>query len=75
MGATRGEYESAVISQKDKQRARKIVFIIRAKLKQLSKFLGHKEPGVFIPYRETISDILPKSDLWHITNTDRLWKN
>jgi hypothetical protein len=72
-GATRGEYEDAVIAQKDKERARRIVLIICAKLKQLSKHLGHKEPGVFIPYRETIYDGLPKSDLWHITNTGRLF--
>jgi hypothetical protein len=73
-GATRGEYEDAVISQRDKERARKIVLIIRAKLKQLSKHLGHKESGVFIPYRQTLLDSLPKTDLWHITNTDRLFR-
>jgi hypothetical protein len=73
-GATRGEYEDAVISQKDKEKARKIILIICAKLKQLSKHLGHKESGVFIPYRDTILDGLPKSDLWHITNTDRLFR-
>jgi hypothetical protein len=73
-GATRGEYESAVISQNDKERARKIVLIICAKLKQLSKHLRHKESGVFIPFRDTIVDGLPKSDLWHITNTDRLFR-
>jgi hypothetical protein len=71
-GATKGEYENAVISQKDKEKARKIVLIIRAKLKQLSKSLGPKESGVFVPYRDTILDGLPKSDLWHVTNTDRL---
>jgi len=73
-GGTRVEYEDAVISQRDKERARKIVLIIRAKLKQLSKHLGHKESGVFIPYRHTLLDSLPKTDLWHITNTDRLFR-
>jgi hypothetical protein len=73
-GGTRVEYENAVISQRDKERARKIVLIIRAKLKQLSKYLGHKESGVFIPYRHTLLDSLPKTDLWHITNTDRLFR-
>jgi hypothetical protein len=73
-GATRGEYEDAVIAQKDKERARRIILIIRAKLKQLSKHLEHKESGVFIPYKERILDGLPKSDLWHITNTDRLFR-
>jgi hypothetical protein len=73
-GATRGEYEDAVISQRDKERARKIVLIIRAKLKQLSKHLGHKESGVFIPYKESIGNSLPSSDLWHITNADRLFR-
>jgi hypothetical protein len=73
-GATRVEYEDAVIAQEDKEKARKIVLIICTKLKQLSKHLGHKESGVFIPYKETLQDGLPKSDLWHITNTDRLFR-
>jgi hypothetical protein len=73
-GATREEYEDALVSQKDKEKARKIVLIIRAKLKQLSGPLRHKESGVFIPFRNTILDGLPKSDLWHITNADRLFR-
>jgi hypothetical protein len=73
-GGTRVEYESTVIKQKDKEKARRIVLIIRAKLRQLSKHLGHKESGVLIPYRDTILDGLPKSDLWHMTHGDRFFR-
>jgi hypothetical protein len=73
-GAPKGEYEKTVISQRDKEKARRIVLIIRAKLRQLSEHLGHKESGVFIPYGNTILDGLPKSDLWHMTHSDRFFR-
>jgi hypothetical protein len=73
-GAPKGEYEHNVISQKDKEKARQIVLILRAKLKQISKSLGHKEAGVFIPYYKTIVESLPKSNLWDITIADRLFR-
>jgi hypothetical protein len=50
------EYDELVVSRADKEKAKQIVKIMIAKLKQHTKHLGPKEDGVKIPFALSITN-------------------
>jgi hypothetical protein len=58
------EYDELVVSRLDKERAKQIVRILVAKLKQHSKTLQPKEYGVKIPFALSIVASIPNSNVW-----------
>ncbi len=62
MGMLPEQYESLVISNEDKERAKNIVADLVDKLIDHSKFLKFKESGSITPFSYTISKTLPESD-------------
>jgi hypothetical protein len=68
------EYDELVVSRSDKERARRIVKVMIAKLKQHTKQLGPKEDGVKIPFALSITSSIPDTHVWSMTMTDRTIK-
>ena len=68
------EYDELVVSRADKEKARQIVKIMIAKLKQHTKYLGPKEDGVKIPFVLSITNSIPDNHVWSMTITDRTIK-
>jgi hypothetical protein len=68
------EYDNLVVSRADKERARRIVKIMIAKLKQHTKHLGPKEAAVKIPFALSITSSIPDGHVWSMTVTDRTIK-
>jgi hypothetical protein len=66
------EYDELVVSRRDKERAKQIVRILVAKLKQHSKALQPKEYGVKIPFALSIAASIPNSNVWAMTVNDRI---
>lgn len=74
LGVLPVEYDQMVVSREHKEKAKDIVRIICAKLKQHSKNLGPKEPGVKVPFVDAITKSMPKNNVWSMTVTERLMK-
>jgi hypothetical protein len=68
------EYDELVVSRRDKERAKQIVAIVVAKLKQHSKSLQPKDLGVKIPFALSIAASIPNSNVWAMTVNDRIIK-
>jgi hypothetical protein len=68
------EYDEIVVSRSDKEKAKQIVKIVIAKLKQHTKHLGPKEDGVKIPFALSITNSIPDGHVWSMTITDRTIK-
>jgi hypothetical protein len=68
------EYDELVVSRADKEKAKQIVKIMIAKLKQHTKHLGPKEDGVKIPFALSITNSIPDNHVWSMTITDRTIK-
>jgi Bifunctional DNA primase/polymerase, N-terminal len=68
------EYDDLVVSRRDKERAKQIVNILVAKLKQHTKRLEPKEYGVKIPFALSVTASIPDNHLWSMTITDRTIK-
>jgi hypothetical protein len=70
------EYDKLVVSRNDIVRAKKIVKIIIAKLKQQKKYLGPKESGVKIPFALAFEESLPveEGEVWKMTVGERTMK-
>jgi phosphopantetheine adenylyltransferase len=68
------EYDELVVSRADKDRAKQIVKIMIAKLKQHTKHLGPKEDGVKIPFVKSITASIPSNHVWSMTITERTMK-
>jgi hypothetical protein len=70
------EYDKLVVSRSDIVRAKKIVKIIIAKLKQQKKYLGPKESGVKIPFALAFEESLPveEGEVWKMTVGERTMK-
>jgi hypothetical protein len=68
------EYDDLVVSRSDKERARRIVKIMIAKLKQHTNNLGPKEDGIKIPFALSITSSIPDGHVWSMTIADRTIK-
>jgi hypothetical protein len=70
------EYDKLVVSRTDIARAKKIVKIIAAKLKQQKKYLGPKESGVKVPFALALEESLPveEGEVWKMTVGERTMK-
>src|SRR5215204_1817972 len=69
------EYDQLVVNREDIAKAKKIIQIIIAKLKQHTKHLEPKITGVKIPFAMTISGSLPDDGrVWQMTVAERLMK-
>jgi hypothetical protein len=68
------EYDSLVVSRQDKGRAKHILKILIAKLKQHSKHLQPKESGIKVPFVNAITHSIPSDQVWSMTVTERLMK-
>jgi hypothetical protein len=75
-GYLKTEYDKLVVSREDKDRAKAIVKIIIAKLKQQKKFLEPKESGVRVPFALALLDSLPveEREVWKMTVGERTMK-
>jgi hypothetical protein len=73
-GSLPEEYDKLVVSRADKEKAKQIVEIMTAKLKQHTKHLGPKEDGVKIPFALSISSSIPNNHVWSMTVTERTMK-
>lgn len=69
-GLTPEEYDQTVVSREDKEKVKKIVSVIVAKLKDHSKYLKPKQFGVKIPFIYSIK--IPNNDVWAMTAIDRM---
>ena len=70
------EYDKLVVSRSDIVRAKQIVKIIIAKLKQQKKYLGPKESGVKVPFALALEESLPveEGEVWKMTVGERTMK-
>jgi hypothetical protein len=70
------EYDKLVVSRTDIARAKQIVRIVVAKLKQHKKYLGPKESGVKVPFALALEESLPVEDgeVWKMTVGERTMK-
>ena len=70
------EYDKLVVSRDDIARAKQIVKIIIAKLKQQKKHLGPKESGVKVPFALALEESLPveEGEVWKMTVGERTMK-
>ena len=69
------EYDQLVVNREDIAKAKKIIQIIIAKLRQHTKYLEPKSTGVKIPFAMTISGSLPDDGrVWQMTVAERLMK-
>jgi hypothetical protein len=68
------EYDELVVSRSDKDKAKQVVNILVAKLKQHSKSLQPKDHGVKIPFALSIASSIPNSNVWAMTVNDRIIK-
>lgn len=73
-GCTNEEYDTLVVSKEDKERAKGIIKVIIAKLKQHSKYFGPKQTGIKIPFQRTIVDSIPDDRVWEMTVGERMMK-
>jgi hypothetical protein len=75
-GALPEEYDKLVVSRKDTERCKQIIWIIVAKLKQHSAYLKPKQSGITIHFHNAISKCIPVSENqpWSMTVTDRTFK-
>jgi hypothetical protein len=71
-GLTPEQYDETVVSREDKEKARRIVSILVAKLRNHTKYLGPKESGIIIPFLYSIK--VPAKSVWAMTVIDRLRK-
>jgi hypothetical protein len=69
-GLTPEQYDQTVVSREDKERVKRIVSILVAKLKDHSKYLKPKQFGVKIPFIYSIK--IPSNDVWAMTAIDRM---
>jgi hypothetical protein len=70
------EYDKLVVSRDDIVRAKEIVKIIIAKLKQQKEYLGPKESGVKVPFALVLEESLPveEGEVWKMTVGERTMK-
>ena len=70
------EYDKLVVSRSEIVRAKQIVKIIIAKLKQQKKYLGPKESGVKVPFALALEESLPveEGEVWKMTVGERTMK-
>ena len=75
-GYLKTEYDQLVVSSDDIARAKEIVKIIIAKLKQQKKFLGPKNSGVKVPFALALMDSLSveEGEVWKMTVGERTMK-
>jgi hypothetical protein len=72
---TPDEYDQLVVDRKDIEKTKQIFRIVIAKLKQHTKYLPPKHPGVKIPYSRTVLESLPDDGrVWQMTVAERLMK-
>jgi hypothetical protein len=76
LGYLRSEYDKLVVSRDDIEKAKQIVRIVIAKLKQHKKYLGPKESGVRVPFALTLAASLPveEGEVWKMTVQERTMK-
>jgi hypothetical protein len=76
LGFLPSEYDNLVVSRDDIAKAKRIVRIIIAKLKQHKKYLGPKESGIRVPFALTLQDSLPveEGEVWKMTVEERTMK-
>ncbi len=73
-GSLEEEYDEVVVSRDDKEKAKQIIRILTAKLKQHSKHFEPKQSGVKIPFEAAIVDSIPNNQVWNMTVTERMMK-
>ena len=73
-GSISEEYDTLVVSRHDKEKAKRILKILIAKLKQHSKHLQPKQSGVKIPFVDAITHSMPNDRVWSMTVTERIMK-
>jgi hypothetical protein len=76
LGYLPSEYDKLVVSRDDIAKAKRIVRIVIAKLKQHKKYLGPKESGVRVPFALTLAESLPveEGEVWKMTVEERTMK-
>jgi hypothetical protein len=69
------EYDRLVVSSADIERAKQIIKVVIAKLKQHSKYLQSKRTGVKVPFAQTLMQSLPDDGrVWEMTVAERTMK-
>jgi hypothetical protein len=70
------EYDRLVVSRSDIARAKEIVKIIIAKLRQQKRYLGPKESGIKVPFALALEESLPveEGEVWKMTVGERTMK-
>jgi hypothetical protein len=74
-GYLKDEYDKLVVNRGDLEKARQIITIMIAKLKQHTKHLDTKDTGVKVPFALTILQSLPgDGGVWEMTVAERTMK-
>jgi hypothetical protein len=74
-GYLKDEYDDLVVNRTDIEKAKQIIDIIIAKLKQHTKHLDTKDTGVKVPFALTILQSLPDDGgVWEMTVAERTMK-
>lgn len=74
-GSLKDEYDQLVVNREDIARAKQIIRVIIAKLKQHTKYLEPKDTGVKIPFAMTVTGSLPDDgNVWNMTVAERVMK-